>query len=82
MIDKCDSLLVLYHFKQYYELMIKKVVFKTELHRKEAAVADRQYWLGRPPVERLAVVDYLRKQFYGTSVRLQRVARVVERKQR
>lgn len=62
--------------------MIKKVVFKTGLHRKEAAAADLQYWLGRPPVERLAAVDYLRKQFYGTSARLQRIARVVERKQR
>lgn len=62
--------------------MIKKVVFKTGLHRKEVAAPDLQYWLGRSSVERLAAVDYLRKQFYGTSARLQRVARVVERKQR
>jgi hypothetical protein len=41
--------------------------------------ADLEYWLSRPPEERVAAVDFLRAQFYGTGPqRLQRVARVLQ----
>jgi hypothetical protein len=40
---------------------------------------DLTYWLTRSPVERIAVVESLRKQFHGSAARLQRIARVVQR---
>jgi hypothetical protein len=40
---------------------------------------DVKYWLKHSTEERLAAVDFLRKQFYGNSVRLQRSARVIQR---
>jgi hypothetical protein len=57
--------------------MIRKVV---QIHRLDGFSEIRQnleYWLSRPPQERLAAVDELRREYYGDSHRLQRVARVV-----
>jgi hypothetical protein len=59
--------------------MIKKIVSKKNLHDPEAAKEDLFYWLSRPAEERVATVDYLRKQYYGSTGRLQRVARVIQR---
>ncbi len=59
--------------------MIKKVVHKSSLHNLESARVDLLYWLNRPVEERIATVDYLRKQYYGSTERLQRVARVIQR---
>lgn len=59
--------------------MIKKVVRKSNLQNMQSAKEDLLYWLSRPEEERVAAVDYLRKQYYGTSERLQRVARVIQR---
>ena len=39
------------------------------------------YWLSRMPEERLAAVDFLRRQIYGDTERLQRIARVIQRPQ-
>jgi hypothetical protein len=61
--------------------MIKKVVRKSNLQNMQSAKEDLLYWLSRPEEERVAAVDYLRKQYYGTSERLQRVARVIQRAQ-
>ena len=61
--------------------MIKKLVVKRELHDRADTTADLEYWLSRPPEERIAAVDFLRAQFYGGPKRLQRVARVVQRSQ-
>ncbi len=36
------------------------------------------YWLSRPPEERVAAVEFLRRQFIGPGVRLRRVHRVVD----
>jgi hypothetical protein len=36
------------------------------------------YWLSRPPAERVAAVEFLRRQFIGPGVRLRRVYRVVD----
>ena len=58
--------------------MIKKIVTRRSLH--ESSIKDDlAYWLSKPPEERVAVVDYLRKQFHGALPRLQRVARVIQR---
>lgn len=41
--------------------------------------ADLRYWLSRPPEERIAAVEYLRRQYHASTSRLQKVARVVQR---
>ncbi len=40
---------------------------------------DLAYWLSRPPAERIAAVEDLRRQFHGSAARLQRTARVTQR---
>ena len=60
--------------------MIKKVVRKHSINISSAR-ADLAHWLRRPPAERIAAVEYMRRQFYGNPARLQRVARVVKRAQ-
>ena len=52
------------------------------LHDRTAVKRDVEYWRSRPATERIAAVDHLREQYYGTLPRLQRVARVVERARR
>ena len=59
--------------------MIKKVVHKNKLNHKQSAQDDLLYWLSRPAEERIATVDYLRKQYYGSTERLQRIVRVIQR---
>jgi len=59
--------------------MIRKTVSK---HRLEASLEIKQnlqYWLSRPPEERLAAVDSLRAQIYGDNLRLKRVVHVISR---
>ena len=38
---------------------------------------DLAYWLSRTPDERIAEVERLRREFFGSGQRLDRVARVV-----
>lgn len=57
--------------------MIRKVV---QTHRMDSHSEIRQnleYWLGRPPEERVAAVEELRREVYGDSHRRQRIARVM-----
>ena len=58
--------------------MIQKTVTIHRLGDPEMARLDREYWLSRPSEERLAAVDFLRAQFFGTDQRLQRVVEVVQ----
>jgi len=58
--------------------MIKKVVKKTTLDRYNPILDDLAYWLGKNPEERIAAVQYLRKQHNGTTARLQRTVRVIQ----
>jgi len=62
--------------------MIEKVIKKTSLGDKNAALDDLAYWLSKTPEERVAAVDYLRKQAHGDMGRIQKVACVIERPQR
>ena len=62
--------------------MIEKVVTKVGLRDSNNSQADLAYWLKKTPEERVAAVDYLRRQAYGTTARLQRVARVIQRPSR
>jgi len=58
--------------------MIKKVIHKSTFQNLQYAKDDLAYWLSRPAEERVAAVDYLRKQYFGTMGRLKRVVRVVQ----
>lgn len=60
--------------------MITKIINKTSL--KDLSAKDNlSYWMSRPPDERIAAVEYLRKQTDGSTARLQRVAKVIQRPQ-
>ena len=59
--------------------MIKKIVRKGKLQDLDSAKEDLEYWLSRPPEERIAAVEFLRRQWYGNTERLQRVVRVIKR---
>lgn len=39
---------------------------------------DVEYWLSKSPEERVAAVEHLRQQRHGSSIRLQRSARVIK----
>ena len=58
--------------------MIRKIVQKQDLDNFSEIRQNLRYWLSQPPEERLAAVDALRRESYGDSQRLQRVARVVQ----
>lgn len=62
--------------------MIRKVVTRHVLGDPQARIRDRDYWLSLPPCERWAAVDFLRRQLHGDTERLQRIARVIQRKPR
>ena len=62
--------------------MIQKIIKKHRLQERTATQNDLAYWLSKTPAERVATVDYLRRQYYGNATRLQRVARVVQRASR
>ncbi len=62
--------------------MIEKIVTKFDLPNASEVSQNLQYWLTKTQQERLAAVDYLRKQLYGDSAGFQRVARVVQRPRR
>ena len=60
--------------------MIKKVITKKNINE-SLIKEDLAYWLNKSPEERVSAVEYLRKQYYGNTARLQRSARVVQRPQ-
>ncbi len=62
--------------------MIEKVVTKKKINDLSLMKDDLAYWLSKKPEERVAAVDYLRRQYHGSSTGLQRTARIVQRKQR
>ena len=53
------------------------------VHRMGEELSDRAYWMGRPPEERWAAVEFLRATYHGWTddarPRLQRVLRHAER---
>ena len=59
--------------------MIQKIVKKHRLQERTTTQDDLAYWLSKTPEERVATVDYLRRQYDGNATRLQRVARVIQR---
>ena len=59
--------------------MIEKVVKIKNIEDKNLILDDLKYWLGKSPQERIATVEYLRRQHHGGTARLQRVAIVIQR---
>jgi hypothetical protein len=59
--------------------MIQKFVHKRDLRNFSSIKEDLRYWLSKTPEERVAAVDYLRKQHHGSTERLQRSVRVIKR---
>lgn len=58
---------------------MEKIVKKHTLNDPLLIKDDVAYWLSKTPEERIEAVEILRKQFYGTLPRFQRVARVIQR---
>jgi hypothetical protein len=58
--------------------MIHKVITKRKMDE-NSFLDDLAYWMNRSPEERISAVEILRRQYYGSSERLQRVCRIVER---
>jgi hypothetical protein len=61
--------------------MDRKTVQKHDMNNFSEIRQNLEYWLSRPPEERLAAVDALRREYYGDSQRLQRVVRVIQQAQ-
>jgi hypothetical protein len=59
--------------------MIQKVINRRDLHDLSPIKEDLIYWLRKTPEERVSAVDYLRKQYHGSTERLQRSVRVIKR---
>lgn len=59
--------------------MIEKVVRKENLQDFSEIKENLAYWLSKTPDERIAEIDRLRRQYHGSSTRLQRSARIVQR---
>jgi hypothetical protein len=79
-----NGTLLIFDFKAYKGrmiAMIKKVAKVKNINDKNLILDDLNYWLNKSHEERVAAVDYLRRQFHGSSERLQRVARVIQRSQ-
>ena len=60
------------------EFKLQKVVTKLTLEEASDPRRDLKYWLSRPSSERIAAVEYLRKQYYGDAGRIQKVVRIVK----
>ena len=58
--------------------MIKKVVKKGTFDDKFYKEADLTYWLTKSPQERIETVEILRRQYDGSTARLQRIVKVVQ----
>jgi hypothetical protein len=61
--------------------MIERVVKKLDLKRDSTIKEDLAYWLSKTPQERIAAIEFLRRQHHGSSARLQRSACVIQQTQ-
>lgn len=61
--------------------MIQKVVKRSNLNKFSEVKDNLAYWLSKTSEMRVAAIELLRRQQDGSSARLQRSARIVQRKQ-
>jgi len=59
--------------------MIAKVVRKGKREDISEVKENLAFWLSKTPEERVSAVEHLRRQLHGSSARLQRSARVIQR---
>ncbi len=61
-----------------------KVLPQIRVYKKGDEPDDVEYWLSRPPIERIIALEEIRKQYndwkYGTRREFQRVYKIVKRK--
>jgi len=57
---------------------LKRVVRLTSFADEERTRPALRYWLSRPPAERVAAVEELRRQIDGARARLRRVYRILD----
>ena len=62
------------------DIMIQKVVNIKDMRSHDEIQQNRDYWLSRPAAERIAAVEFYRRQVYGNNYpqRLQRVVRIIK----
>jgi hypothetical protein len=58
--------------------VIERAVQKIDLEKYSSIKEDLAFWLGKRPQERIAAIEFLRRQYHGSSARLQRSARVIQ----
>jgi hypothetical protein len=58
--------------------MDRQIVKKHRLSEFDEMKDNLEYWLSRPPAERIAAVDHLREEFNESPVRFQRTARIIQ----
>ena len=61
--------------------MVQKTVRKYTLQEYSEIKENLTFWLAKIPEERVAAVELLRRQYHGSTIRLQRSARVIQRSQ-
>jgi hypothetical protein len=59
--------------------MIAKTIRKENLRNISEVRENLNFWLEKTPEERIGAVESLRRQQHGSSERLQRTARVIQR---
>ena len=74
-----DNVLYIAGRGDYHNFMIEKVVRKCTLKDWSKIKDDLRYWLSKTPQQRIEAMEFLRRQDYGDSTRLQRTVRVVQR---
>ena len=83
MVSKSDVIVnnILYRVRwiYYYNYMIEKVLSKHSLKDWSKIKDDLRYWLSKTPQQRIDAMEFLRRQYYGDSARLQRTIKVVKR---
>ena len=57
---------------------LQRIVRLTSFAEEERLRPALRYWLSRPPAERVAAVEYLRRQIDGARTRLRRIHRVLD----
>ena len=66
-------------FEGIIGFMIRKIVQKHKMDRDFEIRQNLEYWLSRPPEERIEAVEIFRRQVYGEDTpRLQRVVRIIK----
>jgi len=59
--------------------VIEKVVTKRSWQDFNEIEENLAYWISKTPDERICQVERLRRQYHGSSARLQKFARIVQR---